>query len=169
MAKETIDIPETPEKIELEGDNTRRYSTGNLIISKNEVKVLPRYLSDSMSSCHDLCKYGINTSLEKARSLTPKRITARSWEGQDHKKSVINPKHLPDSKSQTTDKHQVIVKEAPTSAKKVTVSSKRFSSPGSRMDVSAKHATDLRPKPVQSKPPSFLKAGHLSRCLNLGR
>ncbi|KAL7192210.1 hypothetical protein ACSBR2_024120 [Camellia fascicularis] len=172
MAKETIDIPETPEKIELEGDNTRRYSTGNLIISKNEVKVLPRYLSDSMSSCHDLCKYGINTSIEKARSLTPKRITARSCEGQDHvkdvnlqerkKKSVINPKHLPDSKSQTTDKHQVIAKVAPTSAKKVTVSSKRFSLPGARMDVSAKHATDLRPKPVQSKAPSFLTAGHLS-------
>ncbi|GFZ17049.1 plant calmodulin-binding protein-like protein [Actinidia rufa] len=93
---ETIDITEHPEKIVIEGDHTRRNSTGNLRISKR-MKVLPRYLSDS------------------ARNPIPKRITERPGKDQDQaedailqakkKKSVISPKPLADSKSKTTKEH----------------------------------------------------------------
>ncbi|XP_057514379.1 uncharacterized protein LOC130796103 [Actinidia eriantha] len=128
MAEEKIDISENPEKIVIEGDHTRRNSTGNLRISKR-MKVLPRYLSDSVSSCHDYCKYGIKHELEKKpRNYVPKRITERSGKDQDQvenvnleakkKKSVISRRPLGDSKSKTTEEHKISKKNTPVLAKK---------------------------------------------------
>ncbi|THG16313.1 hypothetical protein TEA_022577 [Camellia sinensis var. sinensis] len=182
-AEKMIDISGTPEPegIMLEGDQHSRHSTGNLIISKREVKVLPRYLTGSMGSCHDYCKYGIEHNLEKkARHPSLKTIKAKAGERRyqpeiiilevKNKKPLISSKPLADSKSQTThDKHQVIEKEAPVLAKKIAVlakkvpvSSKPFFSPGDRIDVSAKHVNDLRPKPVQTKSSPFSSPGRLS-------
>ncbi|KAF7123597.1 hypothetical protein RHSIM_Rhsim12G0153000 [Rhododendron simsii] len=164
MAEEKIAIPANPEKIEVKSNHTRRNSTGNLHISKERLKILPRYLRASLGSCHDFCKYGVEDSLEKkARSPIPRQITERSGDGQDQDKDVnleeiknklqIKPKALPDSKSLTNQKHhQVIKKEAQISAKKVAVSLKRFSLPGNIMDICAEHIADLRPKPVEIKP-----------------
>ncbi|PSS07954.1 Transcriptional regulator ATRX like [Actinidia chinensis var. chinensis] len=128
MAEEKLDISENPEKIVIEGDHTRRNSTGNLRISKR-MKVLPRYLSDSVSSCHDYCKYGIKHELEKKpRNSVPKRITERSGKDQDQvenvnleakkKKSVISRRPLGDSKSKTTEEHKIAKENTLVLAKK---------------------------------------------------
>lgn len=174
MAEEKIAIPANPEKIEVKSNHTRRNSTGNMHISKEGLKIIPRYLRASLGSCHDFCKYGVEDSLKKkARSPIPRQITERSGDGQDQVKDVnleerkkklqIKPKALPDSKSLTNQKHhQVVKKEAQVSAKKVAVSSKRFSLPGNIMDICAEHIADLRPKPVEIKPSSSLTLANIS-------
>ncbi|KAH7857269.1 hypothetical protein Vadar_010778 [Vaccinium darrowii] len=176
MAEDKIAIPLNPEKSEVKSNHRRRNSTGNLSISKEGLKILPRYLRASFGSCHDFCKYRIEDCLEKkVMSPIPRGITERSSKGQDEvkdaileerkKKSLVKPKALPDYKRPTNDKHhQVIKKEAQVSPKNV--SSKRFSLPGNIMDISAKYIADVSSKPLQIKPSSLLILGNVSsrRC-----
>ncbi|XP_052174531.1 uncharacterized protein LOC127789635 [Diospyros lotus] len=169
MAEEIIDIPEIPEIIDLGGGYKRRSSTGNLNNSTYGVKA--RYLSASMGSCHDLCKYGRKQiPEEKPWNSISKRVTARPGEVEDQARGVniqdikkipvTNPKPLPDFRRQTTNQPRSIKKEAPASSKKGAVSPKTFLLSGNKKDASKKPASELRLKPVKTKPSSFTIPGN---------
>lgn len=63
-----------PEKVEAEDDDKRANPNEGITITKGPAKILSRYLRDRRSSCHDLCKYGIQHATEtKPWSTSQKR------------------------------------------------------------------------------------------------
>ncbi|KAA8542506.1 hypothetical protein F0562_023658 [Nyssa sinensis] len=75
--------------------------------------------------------------------------------GKQQEPSAINPNPLPGSKSQISNKQQVIKEEVSASAKKVVHYSKQVSSPGEGSDVSAEHASNGKqqePSAINPKP-----------------
>ncbi|KEH31981.1 putative Calmodulin-binding domain, plant [Medicago truncatula] len=63
-----------PEKIEAEYDDKKANPNEGITITKGPAKILSRYLRDRASSCHDLCKYGIQHATEtKPWSTSQKR------------------------------------------------------------------------------------------------
>lgn len=63
-----------PEKVEAEYDDKRTNPNEGITITKGPAKILSRYLRDRRSSCHDLCKYGIQHATDtKPWSTSQKR------------------------------------------------------------------------------------------------
>lgn len=172
MAKEIINIPLTPQKIVLEGDSIRRNSSGKIGFQSNGPKILSRYLSTSMGSCHDFCKYGIKHASEaKGKSPMPKRITAVTDEGQNllkiptlakKKKMLLIRKASADSKTGVHDNSLVIEIEVPSSAKRVAVPKNDSSLPGKGTNVSTRRSSDLKLKHFPTRPSSLSMAEQMS-------
>ncbi|XWS51185.1 hypothetical protein CRYUN_Cryun12cG0155600 [Craigia yunnanensis] len=124
MEEAIIDIPAIPRINELESVNTRRHSTGKVIMPNGGLTVFSRYLRTSQGSCHDLCKYGTRCTLERESKIprsptpkivTPKRVGAgRTLErtesnlGERRKKSEVSLKLSPAFKIQEPDDPVVI-------------------------------------------------------------
>ncbi|MED6181053.1 hypothetical protein PIB30_015971 [Stylosanthes scabra] len=78
MAKESEELPLTPEVTKLDMVEARRSSIGKGSSGNNAEKVVPRYLRASTGSCHDFCKYGRRHELkEKERRSIPDRATRK--------------------------------------------------------------------------------------------
>ncbi|XVF11854.1 hypothetical protein REPUB_Repub08aG0063100 [Reevesia pubescens] len=128
MAEAIIDIPAIPGINEIGSVNTRRHSTGKVIVPNGGLTVFSRYLRTSQGSCHDLCKYGTSfspgTESKSPRSpmpkiVTPKQGAARTLEriesnlGKRRKKSEVGLKLCPDFKIQEPD-DPIVIKIAQT-------------------------------------------------------
>ncbi|XAR65511.1 hypothetical protein NMG60_11009657 [Bertholletia excelsa] len=75
----------TPKEIVIEVDCSRRLSTGNLSTSEGKPKVLSRYLSAPLDSCHIYCKFGMTgDQVENTRIPLCKRITSKEAQKTSH-------------------------------------------------------------------------------------
>lgn len=127
----------------------------SITITKGPPKILPRYLSGPRSSCHDLCKYGIQHAIEaKPWSTTsPKKVTTRERKTKvlpgENVTSLAGTKKSGSSSNLSPLASRIGDPNFPVGTKEVTnektVTSEKISPPIEETDVSVEHNnSDIR-------------------------
>ena len=171
MAEESTNNQVESEKIEPEDGDKKAYPVDRITITKGSPKIASRYLSGPRSSCHDMCKYGIQHVFEaKPCNTARKRVTStreRKTQVQEEnvtspvgtKKSGSNSKPSPTSKIGNPNS-PVDIKEVINEEK---VNSEKNSPPFEETDVSTMEHNNSDLRQAQHSEPSPLPVQESSK------
>ncbi|CAK8563220.1 unnamed protein product [Lathyrus sativus] len=128
--EEISDNQEESEMIEPEDVDEKANHNEDFIITKGPAKILSRYLRERRSSCHDLCKYGIQHATEEKPWKTAKKRRER-------KANVTSLDGTDKSGSSQLRNYGVDIKEVITNDK--TAISEKILTPYEEIEVSMEH------------------------------